>query len=100
MRTRLIQAFLVIAISSFILIFPAYLRCSNLAEVNLFSTDLSFENSDQDDQLLDQHQDESKALVVSAFSIIFLPGTNPFEQIPRFFLLTSFLDQTTLILRC
>jgi len=98
MGKRFIQI-LVIVTALFILLFPAYLRCSNLAEVDLFSTDLSFENPDQDDQLFDQ-QDGSRAFVLSGISITFLPGVNLFGQLPRFSFHTASLCEKTLILRC
>jgi hypothetical protein len=50
MKIRFIQISLVITISIFVLLFPAYLRFTNLAETNLFSTDLSLENADQQEQ--------------------------------------------------
>jgi hypothetical protein len=100
MKRRSIQTFLVIAISSFILVFPAYLRCSNLAETNLFSVDLSFENSGQDDQFVDQQHGESKALVSSVFSILFFPGANLFEQFLCFSRQIPLFEQKTSILRC
>jgi hypothetical protein len=99
MRSNPIQIFLAIAISAFILAFPAYLRSSNLAGVRLFSTDLSFENPDQDDIFSYQHN-QSKAFVSGALTIKLLPGAILFGQISRFWFLLSFLDQKTLLLRC
>jgi hypothetical protein len=99
MKRKLIQISLVIVICAFTLLFPAYIRCSNLAGAKLLSTDLSFENPDQEDVFFGQ-QNESKTF----FSIVFLielpPGTNLFDQISHFCSLTSFLDQKTSILRC
>jgi hypothetical protein len=99
MKRKLVQISLVIAICAFTLVFPAYLRCSNLAGAKLLSTDLSFENPDQEDVFFGQ-QNESKTLVSIVFLIRLPPGTNLFDQISRFCSLTSFLDQKTLILRC
>jgi hypothetical protein len=99
MKRRLIQTLLVIVISSFILVFPAYLHYSNLAGAKLLSTDLSFENPDQEDVFSDQ-QSQSKTFVSIVFEIKFLPGTNLHGQMSRFCFLSSFLDQETLILRC
>ena len=98
MGKRFIQI-LVIVTALFILLFPAYLRCLNLAEVDLSSTDLSFENPDQDDQLFDQ-QDGSRAFVLGGTSIPFFPGVNLFGQLPRFSFQTASLDQKTFVLRC
>jgi hypothetical protein len=99
MKRKLVQIFLVIVISTFTLVFPAYLRCSNLAGAKLLSTDLSFENRDQEDVFSDQHN-QSNAFVSIVFLIKLPPETNLFDQISRFCLLPSFLDQKTSILRC
>ncbi len=48
MKRSRTQAFLPLAISLFILVFPSYLHCSYFAEANLFSTDLGFEDSGYD----------------------------------------------------
>jgi hypothetical protein len=99
MKRKLIQISLVIVICAFTLVFPAYLRCSNLAGAKLLSTDLSFENPDQEDVFFGQ-QNESKTFVSIAFLIKLAPGTNLFDQISRFCSLTSFPDQKTSTLRC
>jgi len=99
MKKKLIQISLVMVICAFTLVFPAYLRCSNLAGAKLLSTDLSFENPDQEDVFFGQ-QNESQAFVSIVFLIKLPPGTNLFDQISRFCSLTSFLDQKTSILRC
>jgi hypothetical protein len=99
MKRKLIQISLVIVICAFTLVFPAYLRCSNLAGAKLLSTDLSFENPDQEDAFFGQ-QNESKTFVSIVFLIKLPSGTNHFDQISRFCSLTSFLDQKTSILRC
>ena len=99
MKKKLIQISLVMVICAFTLVFPAYLRCSNLAGGKLISTDLSFENPDQEDVFFGQ-QNESQAFVSIVFLIKLPLGTNLFDQISPFCFLTSFLDQKTLILRC
>jgi hypothetical protein len=99
MKKMLIQISLVIVICSFTLVFPAYLRCSNLAGAKLLSTDLSFENPDQEDVFSGQ-QNEPKTFVSIVFLIKLPPGNNLFAQISRFCSLTSFLDQKTSVLRC
>jgi hypothetical protein len=98
-RFKRIQIFLVITISAFILVFPAYLRCSNLAGAKLLSTDLSFENPDQEDVFSDQ-QNQSKAFVSIVFPIELFPGTNLFEQSSHLLSQASSLDQNTFVLRC
>jgi hypothetical protein len=97
MKTKLIQIFLVIVICT--LVSPAYLRCSNLAGAKLLSTDLSFENPDQDD-LFSGRQNQLKTFVSTVFLTKFLPGTNLFCQTSRFCSLTPLLNQKTSILRC
>ncbi len=100
MRRKSIQTFLVIGISSFILILLAYQRHSSSTWVNLFPKNFVFEYSDQSDQLSDQRLDESGVSVSSAFLAVFLLGINHFEQTFCFSFPTSSLDQKTFILRC
>jgi hypothetical protein len=99
MKSRSIQNLLVIVISFFILFFPAYFRYTNLSEITLFSTDLNFENPDQDDQLQDQ-QHGSASFLLSVFPTLFLPEANPFTEFCHFFSSVPSLDQKTSILRC
>jgi hypothetical protein len=99
MKRKPIQILLVIVISAFTLFSPAYLRCSNLAGAKFLSTDLSFENPDQEDVFLGQ-QNQSKTFVSTVLLIKLLPGTDLHGQTSRFCSLASFLDQKTLILRC
>jgi len=99
MKRKPFQIFLVIAICTITLAFPAYLRCSILTGTKPGSDDLSFENPDQDD-LSSGQQNQLKTCVSTVLLIKLLPGTNLFCQISRFCSLTSFLSQKTLILRC
>jgi hypothetical protein len=99
MKRGIIQTFLVIAISLFIPIFPAYLHYCNLAEADLLSLDLCIENPDQENLLIDQ-QNESKVFISSSFCIIFASGINFLEQLFRFPFTKYFLDQKTSVLRC
>jgi hypothetical protein len=99
MKKRPIQIFLAILISCYIFVFPAYFRYSALSDIDLFSTDLNYENSDQDDQL-DVQQHESDAFPSNALSIPFLPEANFFVEFSYcLFQLASF-DQRACILRC
>jgi hypothetical protein len=91
--------FLVIVISAFIGVLPAYFRCSNLRRAKLLSTDLSFEKLDEENLLIDR-QNQSKVFVSSAFRIMFYLGTNVFEHISCFSCPTSSIDQASMILRC
>jgi len=93
------QIFLAIAISLFILALPAYLRCTNLSETKFISFDLSFENPDQKDGPLD-NENELKGFGPTAFSIIFLLGTNLFERSSHLFSQALSLRQKTFVLRC
>lgn len=93
------QISLALVTSFFILVFPAYLRFADLADDNLFSSDLSFENPDGENLLID-HQNGPKVFVSSIFfSTIFLE-INLFGHIPRFPSLTVPFDQKAFVLRC
>ncbi len=100
MRTESIQILLAVAISSFIVIFPAYLRYADLSETDLSSADLIFENPDQDDQINDQ-QHESDARLINLFSTIFPQKLdlllNPFSH---FLPAETSENQKTSVLRC
>jgi hypothetical protein len=100
MKRNRIQTFLPIVISFVILGFPFYPRSSNFTEANHSSTDLGFENPDQDDQFVDQQQDGSKAFVLTFFPFGFLPEADVFNHSPYFFSQTPSLNQENLILRC
>jgi hypothetical protein len=99
MKRKAVLIFLVIIISAFTAVLPAYLRCSNLRKAKLLSTDLSFESLDEEDLLIGP-QKQSKVFVSSAFSIMFHLGTNVFEHISCFSYPVSSLNQTSMILRC
>jgi len=99
MKIRLIQISLVITISISVFLFPAYLRFANLAETNLFSTDLSLENADQQEQF-DHGKHESNSYLFSVFLIKFVPGVHGFDPFCHLFSLPHPLDQKAFILRC
>jgi hypothetical protein len=99
MKRKPALIFLVIVISAFIAVLPAYYRCSNLKRAKLLSTNLSFESLDKENLLIDR-QKQSKVFVSSAFFIIFHLGTNVFEHISYFSYPTFSLDQASMILRC
>ena len=99
MERKPAQIFLVIIICLFISVSSVYLHYWNLAEANLFSTDLSFENPDEGDLLVGQ-QNESKVCVASVFPTVFVLGTNLLEELFPFSFLTPSPDQKTLILLC
>jgi len=98
-RFKGIQFFLVIAISLFILALPTYLRCTELPQTKFFSSDLGFENPDQEEGLPDNEK-ELKVYGPSAFLIIFLLGINLFEQSSYLFPQGLSLRQRIVVLRC
>ena len=98
-RTR-VQILLCLAISFFILVFPFYLGCSYLAEGNLFSPDLGFENRDQDDQFVDRQSHGPNAFPLTFSPFASHPEADVFRHSPYFFSQTPSLIQENLILRC
>lgn len=82
MKRRPIQIFLVIVISFSIPALSTYFYYYDLAQTD-FSCDLSFENPDQEDLLIDQ-QNQSKVFVSRVFPRIFLLGANLFEEVCPF----------------
>ena len=99
MKRRSIQNSLIIAISFFILIFPAYLLFSRFSQMGLISADLNFENPDKDYQFNDQ-KCESDSFLLGAFPIKSLSGVSFFEQSYNLFSPVPSLDQKACILRC
>jgi hypothetical protein len=98
-RLRRIQIFLVIAISLLFLALPTYLYCTNLSQTKSVSSDLTFENQDQEEGLADNEK-ELQVYGSSALLIIFDLGTNLFEQSFHLFSQTLSLDQKPFVLRC
>ncbi len=98
-RIKRIQAILIIALSFSLTLFSTYILYHNLAQADFLSSDLSFENPDQEDLFIRQ-QAESKLFVSNPFSILFLPGVNLFGHLPYFSFSTPSFDQKALILRC
>jgi hypothetical protein len=98
-RFKGIQIFLVIAISLFILAFPAYLRCNELSQIKFIRSDLSFEDPDQEEELSNKEK-ELKGFVPTAFFTVFLLGIKLLDPSSHLFPLSLSLRQETLILRC
>ena len=98
-RQKRIQIFLVIGISFFILVFPAYGQYYTLASPDFLSPNLNFETFDQE-ILLAAYQSELKVFGSSGFFNGFQLVTHLFGQSSRFFSQVLSLDQKTLILRC
>ncbi len=95
---------LALIISLSVPVLSGYLLYCDLADDNLFSPDLKFENSDVDDLfLLPDCQNNLKlfgSIASNALLPVFLPETNAFGQFFSFSFLSSSLDQKTLVLRC
>jgi len=94
------QRSLAIVLSCFILIFPAYLCFSSLSEIDVFSTEMGFENTDQDYQIADPKYGSDTPLVVVAFPPRFLPGLRPLKQFYQPYFPKLSLDQKACLLRC
>ena len=98
-RFKSIRIFLVIAISLFILAVPAYLRCTHLLQTKFVSSDLAFENVDQEEGLPDSEK-ELKIYGPGAFLNTFVLGSNPFEQSSHLFFEALSLPRRIIVLRC
>jgi hypothetical protein len=94
-----IQIFLVITISPFILALPAYLRCTQLSQAKFVSSDLTFENQDQEGGMPDSEK-ELKVHGSSAFLIVFHLGAHLFKQSSHLFSQILSLHPKMLVLRC
>jgi hypothetical protein len=99
MKRRVVQTFLVIAISLFIPIFQGYSHYYDLAEADFLSSDLSFESPDEEISLTIK-QNESKIFPLSASCVIFGLKIILAEQFPHSPSILSFFDQKALVLRC
>jgi hypothetical protein len=86
-------------ISLFVLALPAYLHYAQPSETKFVSSDLGFENSDQKEGLPD-HEREFKGYGPSTLLIVFLLGSNPFEQPSYLFSQVLSLRQRVVVLRC
>jgi hypothetical protein len=98
-RFKRIQIFVLIAISLFILVFPAYLRCTKLPQAKLVSSDLSFEYLDQEESLPDNEK-ELKLYGPSNLLVMFSWGIYLFGQTFHLFPGSFSLLQKASILRC
>ena len=99
-RFKSIQIPLVIIICLFILALPAYLRFTNSSGSKFASSDLFFENPDQENGLPDNGENELKVFGPTAFFTILLLGTNLSEQPSHLFSRALSFRQKTSILRC
>ena len=99
MKRRLTQIVLAILITLSISLLSAYLDYYDLAEADFLSRNVSFENPDQENLLIDQ-QIEFKVFISSAFSLIIHEVTDFSNHLPRLTLEAPSLEQKITILRC
>jgi hypothetical protein len=100
MKRTAIRIFLVIAICSFAVAVHVYFfRYAGLSRIAPFSTDLSFENSDLDDQFKD-YQRGSDACLSTMFLIVLFSGTSHSGMAPHLASLASPLNKRILFLLC
>jgi hypothetical protein len=99
-RLKSIQIPLVIVICFFILALPAYLRCTDFSGTKFASSDLFFENPNQENGLPDSGEGALKVFGPTAFFTIFLLGNNVSEQSSHLFFRALSLLQGASILRC
>ena len=93
------QVFLAIAISLFILAFPAYRRFNKLSHIKFVRTVLSFEYSGQAEES-SKGKKESKGFGLTAFCTVFLLGIKLLNQSLHTVSLPIFLPQEIFVLRC
>jgi hypothetical protein len=91
------NVFLIVSISFFVLVFPAYLLYNGVIETDFPSDKPTFENLDQD-YLLANEQNRSYAIGPS--TSFFILETYLFRQLPRLSFGISSLDQKLSVLRC
>ncbi len=99
MKRRSIQNCLVIAISFFILTFPAYRLFFNSSQMSLFTADINFENPDRDYQFNDQKY-ESDTVLLGAPIINSPLEVSFFEQSYHLLSPAPSLAQKNCVLRC
>ena len=99
-RIKRIQIPLVIAICLFVMALPAYLRCADSSVTKFASSDLFFQNPDQENGLPDGGKSELKVLGLIAFFTIFLLGTHLSKECSHLFSRPLSLIQKTSVLRC
>jgi hypothetical protein len=94
-----VRILLAIVISSFIFFSPTYCCYHNLADMNLFTIDLSFEVPDQDNFLTDQQKDPEPS-IPSVLSVLFLSRINLFEVSIGLSCQAFLPQQKPFVLRC
>jgi hypothetical protein len=84
-RFKRIQIPLVIVISLFFVALPAYPHCTNFSGTKFTSSDLFFQNSDQENGLPDGGKGELKVFGPTGFLTLFLLGTHLSEECSHLF---------------
>jgi hypothetical protein len=103
-RLKKPQILLVLIISLSVPVVSGYLLYCDLADNDLFSPDLEFENPDVDDLFLlpdcQSHLNLFGSIGSNALFHVFFPETIVSEHLSVFLFQSSSLDQKTLVLRC
>ena len=99
MKVKLPRILIALTISFLVFLFPAYLRFADLADDDLFSSDLSFENPDDDNRLIGEHK-ELKVFASTTFIDKLFLEINTFEHIACFPFSIDPFDPKPLVLRC
>jgi hypothetical protein len=94
-----IQAFVVIVIASFLIIYPVYFQYNELIEIDFLSPGPNFENLDQEN-LVGDERNKTKIFVIGFFPEIYLFGFFCLGQLPRLSYQIISLDHPIPILRC
>lgn len=93
-----IQILLIIGISFWFLVFPAYLHFSALDELDIIPPHPCFKNIDQEDSIVTAEKE--KILGLNLIVGQFLENSPLVEQILTFFPQISSLNPKSLVLRC
>ncbi len=98
-RVKVIQISLILAISFCILVLPVHFSYISLAGVDLSSTDLSIEKSDQD-ILINPKRAKLEMFISFGFSVALPLGATLLNQLQSFSFQIPSFDQRTPVLRC
>lgn len=98
-RFERIQAFVVIVIVSFLIIYPVYFQYNDLIEIDFLSPIPNFENLDQEN-LLGDEQNKANIFTISFSPEICLFGYLCLQQLSRLCYQMISLDHPIPILRC
>jgi len=99
-RFKNIQILLIIGICFSILVLPSYFRCTNASTTRFSSSDLFFENPDQENGLPDTSEKELKVFGPTSFVSVSLLGTRFSKQSSCFLSPGLTIHPETSVLRC